>query len=316
MKYLLPLALLIGCAAPSKEESDSVEKKYRIAYNVLLDAENDDYEVFTMGMDGGDRKNVTNKSGVEWTYRSAGKDLLYISDQDTCHRCYFLYSCDANGQNHRRIGGYQLKDSWMDTRNDGSEIIVNPKVEGDSAFYIIRRSGELVRKVYTGLAYFSDPAFSPDGNQIVFRGSEKRFKRDIGYQDELYIVNVNGTGLRQLTNYPAKDTTANWYSYHAGPPFWDPNNNIITYHSVQQGGSFLFQINPDGTGQKRLTPDSLKVGWHSWSSDGKWIVFDVDNTVGDQYNWDLYLMEYPEGSITRLTSDPGYEQSPVFVEIE
>ncbi|MEQ6169092.1 hypothetical protein AAOE16_17975 [Ekhidna sp. MALMAid0563] len=314
LTYLILGVILFSC---EKKEADQPSKDYRIAYNVWTDKEGDNYEVFTMKPDGSDPINITNLSGVDWTYRAYNDKVLYISDKDTCHRCYFLYETDGFGKEHRKIGGPQLRDSWMSTRKGGEEIIVNPRVEGDSAFYIINKQGELVQKVYTGLPYYSDPFFSPDGSEVVFRGSKKRFKANIGYQDELYIVGVDGSNLRQLTYYPKDDTTANWYSYHAGPPFWEPNRNIITYHSKQQGGSYLFQINPDGTGQKKLTPDSILVGWHSWSPDGQLITFDCNSGGKDgKMNFDIFTMEYETGTITQVTTDTLFEQAPVFVEVE
>ncbi|WP_370087278.1 TolB family protein [Ekhidna sp.] len=314
LTYIILALLLLSCA---KKEAKQRSKEYRIAYNVWTDREGDNYEVFTMKLDGSDQANITNLNGVEWTYRAYNDKVLYISDKDTCHRCYFLYETDALGKEHRKIGGPQLRDSWMSTRKGGEEIIVNPRVEGDSAFYIITRSGELIQKVYTGLPYYSDPFFSPDGSEVVFRGSKKRFKANIGYQDELYIVGADGGNLRQLTYYPEGDTTADWYSYHAGPPYWEPNRNIITYHSKQQGGSYLFQINPDGTGLKKLTPDSILVGWHSWSSDGQLITFD-SNSGGkdDKMNFDIFTMNYETGAITQVTTDTLFEQAPVFVEVK
>ncbi|MEQ9405560.1 MAG: hypothetical protein RIM99_18370 [Cyclobacteriaceae bacterium] len=307
------LVILSGCQTVSQEENS--DRKYRIAYNVWIDPEGDNYDVFSMNMDGSDPVNITNLDGVEWTYKSSGQDLLFISDKDTCDRCYLLYSSDAFGRDPKRIGGFLLKDSWHSTRKNGEEIIVTPKVENDSAFYILNRNGELVQKIYTGLAYFTDPEFSPDGTQIVFRGAQKRFKANIGYQDELYVVNTDGTGLRQLTYYPENDTTAEWWNYHAGPPFWEPNQNIITFHSVQQGGSYLFQINPDGSGLKKLTPDSLRVGWHSWSSNGEIITFDAETGTDEQPDYDIFSMHYRTGKITQLTFDSLYQQSPVVVEV-
>ena len=58
------------------------------------------------------------------------------------------------------------------------KIIVNPHPSVDSAFYILNRGGEILGKVYTGLPFSSDPAFSPDGSRIAFRGGSSKSKRD------------------------------------------------------------------------------------------------------------------------------------------
>lgn len=316
-KYLLILSFLVigGCQTQEQKKVDT--KKYRIAYNVFVDTIGDNYEIFSMNLDGSDQRNISILPGVEWTYHATGQELLYISDQDTCKRCYLLYSTNAFGEKPKKIGGYLLKDSWQSSRKNGQEIIVSPRVENDSAFYIINRSGELIEKIYTGLVYFSDPAFSPDGTQIVFRGSNERENVAVGYQDELYIMNTNGTDLKQLTYYPEEDSTANWWQYRAGPPYWESTKNIISFHSVQQGGSYLFQINPDGTEMKKLTPDSLRIGWHSWSSDGKMIAFDVETQTPDgKPNYDIFLMDYQSGEIKQLTDGLLFEQAPVFVEVD
>ncbi len=66
------------------------QKQYKIVYNVLEDKAKDNYEIYSMNMDGTDKKNITNTPGVEWVYYAYEDKVYYISDIDTCHRCYFL----------------------------------------------------------------------------------------------------------------------------------------------------------------------------------------------------------------------------------
>ncbi|MEQ8583487.1 MAG: hypothetical protein RIC30_19520 [Marinoscillum sp.] len=311
---IIVLAVLMGCQ--STQNTNETRKEYRIAYNVWYDQEKDDYEVFSMKPDGTDIINISNWEGVDWVYYAYQDKIYFISDRDTTHRMYFLYEMDAFGQNIRKVSDQRLNDSWLSSRNKGSELIVDPRVSGDSAFHIISSDGQLISKLYTNLAYYNDPYFSPDGTEVVFRGATQKFKKESGYLDELYIIGADGTGLRKLTTYPENDTLSAWYQYHAGPPFWEPDRNVITYNSVQNGYSSLFLTDPTGKTPERITPDSLYAAWHTWSSDGKWITFDgyPRPHEGDR-DFDIYLMEYETGHIRQLTSDSTYQQGPVFVEL-
>lgn len=298
-----------GRLPSSKQESLN---DYKIAYNVLHDDEKDDYEVFVMNPDGTGKKNISNSPGVEWVYYAYENKIYFISDRDTCHRCYFLYETNAEGENIRKVSDYRLADSWMGSRYGGKEMIIRPWGKLDSAFYIINiQTGKLVSRVRADLPYQTDPVFSPDGKQIVFRGSHSKFTKDRKHLDELFIMNEDGTGLRQLTTYPPLDTTAEWHNYHAGPPFWEPNQGFISYMSKQKGKYSIFAIKPeDGLATRLFPAENISEGWHSWSPRGTWIALDMKNEEG---NYDIYLMKKDGTGKLRLTDNPTYEQSPVIV---
>ncbi|MBT8188789.1 MAG: hypothetical protein KJO29_00050 [Bacteroidia bacterium] len=309
------LASVFSCKQDS-QESKTTEKKQeaylKIAYNVLVDEENDDYEFFVMDFNGDNKKNICNSPGVDWVYHSYDDKLFFLSDRDGSYREYYLYQTDVNGSDVQRITDFRLKDSWMDSRNDGSELIVTPHPDVDSSFYIINLKGEVLSKIYTGLPYFNDPCFSPDGNKIVFRGSNKPFKKDIGFIDELYIMNSDGSGLRQLTQYPENDNSAKWHNYHAGPPCWNETTDVISYISKRNGSYSIFTTDASGQNTQQITPDGFNQGWHDWSTDGKFVVFNGSSTK-DNPNYDIFLLDIGKRQINRLSFDSIYEQAPVFV---
>jgi TolB protein len=317
--YLFTLSTFVffySCNEQEETKHKTVipEIEYRIAYNVLVDDQRDNYEVFSMQTDGNDKKNITNLSGVEWTYLSVKDKIYFISDKDTCERCFFLYRMDYDGKNVEQITNFQLRDSWMSSRNNGSELIVNPQTKLDSAFYIINTKGEILHKVYTGLTYFNDPTFSPDGKQIAFRGANKKFKKENGFIDEVYIMNEDGSNLRQLTHYPASDTSAKWYNYHAGPPMWNITENFISYQSFQNGKYSLYAVTPDGNKQWKLTENTNSEGWHCWSSDGKWLAIELFDKEQTQFHISLMNWETKELKVLTDTTYK-YQQSPNFVEV-
>ncbi|GCC52251.1 hypothetical protein SanaruYs_24870 [Chryseotalea sanaruensis] len=297
--------------------SGKKETQYKIAYNVYYDTLNDDYEVFVMNMDGTGKKNISNSPGVDWMYYTYKDKIYFVSDRDTTHRMYFLYSMDADGNNVKKISNLRLEDSWHNTRNEGREMIVSGRVGGEirqQLFLIDTETGTYEPFVQDTASSFSDPAFSPDGKQVVFRHRQQKrnYKNE---KSELWLMSADGTGKRQLTFFPESDTSAEWFVYHAGPPKWHPTENFISYQSFRDGKYRLFAIKPEGGEAWRLIENTtgLEEDWHSWSSDGKWLTFGMaDYSKG---HVDVYLMNWKTKEIKQLTDSWQYEQAPVFVEV-
>ena len=316
--WLLGITIIVISCKSGNEKMDgkvAVEDSdiaLSIAYNVLVDEENENYEVFTMNVDGSEKRNVSNLSGVEWTYASFGTDLYFISDKDTCKRCYYLYKTDFIGSDTRKVTDFRLTDSWMSFRKNGTEIIVNPHSSVDSVFLILNQQGDIIQRLETGLPGASDPLFVNDGEQVAFRGGTKKSKRVEGYKEEVYLINVDGTGLNQLTNYPESDTTAPWFAYKAGPPRLHPTENFISYTSYQNGKYSLYGVTLDGQKQWKLTENDLWEVYHDWSPDGKWLVSDMSNPEETHYDIGLINWETKELKVLTDTSYH-YQQSPNFV---
>jgi TolB protein len=92
------------------------------------------------------------------------------------------------------------------------------------------------------------PAVSPDGKQIAFMS-----RRDGNWN--IYVVNSDGTGLRQLTDDPAND----------GLPTWSPDGKVIAFVSDRGGPWAVWAVLPGGSGKRQLftmegTPDGFVAG--------------------------------------------------------
>jgi len=158
---------------------------------------------------------------------------------------------------------------------------------------------------------YADPTFYPDGRDIVYR--YRKNKRDRQEKAELWTMDLESRSKRELSHYPAHDTTAPWHAYHAGPPRWHPTENFISCESVQKGKSSLYAVTPDGKQQwKLLDTDVTDQGWHDWSDDGKWLTFGGSDSKQTQY--DIYLLNWQSKALKKLTDTPfSYQQAPVFV---
>ncbi len=92
------------------------------------------------------------------------------------------------------------------------------------------------------------PAVSPNGKQIAFMS-----RRDGDWN--IYVVNSDGTGLRQLTEDPADD----------GLPTWSPDGKAIAFVSNRGGPWAVWAVTPDGSGKRQLftiegSPDGFVAG--------------------------------------------------------
>jgi dipeptidyl aminopeptidase/acylaminoacyl peptidase len=124
-------------------------------------------------------------------------------------------------------------------------------------------------KFFTGNDYFnfehiSDPQISPDGRKIIYIRNFMDVITDKAYSN-LWIVNFDGTGNRQLTSG----------LYHDSSPRWSPDGNQIIYISDREGRPQVYKRWMD-TGQTIVLTNLLFPPWGiSWSPDEKWIAYSV-----------------------------------------
>ncbi len=312
MKAIISLVVLAALCMQATGQAQG--NKYAIVYNTKVpDTTRDDWEVYAMNMDGTNKRNITNNRDVAWAYYSYKDRLYWISDRDTCYRCYFLYESDVNGKNIRKVSGLQLEDSWMSSRNNGEEFVVTGRIGRAvrlQLFLLNVKTGTYKQLTNDTAARYGDPCFSPDGKQIVF--SYKKNKRDRSTHEELFVMNADGTGMTQLTRYPEDNVSAKEFGYKAGAARWHPTENFITYISQQDGRHSIFAVTPDGKKQWKLTKNDFEEGWHDWSPDGQWLAFNSSDVDGKQYQ--IMLVNWKTKEQKQLTDNSmRIQQAPVFV---
>jgi TolB protein len=151
-----------------------------------------------------------------------------------------------------------------------------------------------------GMAYAIDlfwPIWSPNGRQLVFEVQHFE-SADPPNRRALFVVNVDGSGLRQLTP---------WSMNAGGRPDWSPDGKRILFRTVSTSNRHhgnLYTINPDGTGLRRLTnypaPKTLLNG--SFSPDGKWIAL---SRFTDGPYPSVYVMRADGRAVRRISSNVG-----------
>ncbi len=112
------------------------------------------------------------------------------------------------------------------------------------------------------------PSWSPDGARLVFISPCLRrldSPRESYTDTSLYMINVDGTGLKQLTNTPGADLE----------PAWSPDGKRIAFTSLRDGNNQIYLFNVDNQSVIRLTEPDVNVenSQPAWSPDGKKIAY-------------------------------------------
>ncbi|QLG44705.1 TolB family protein [Costertonia aggregata] len=295
--FILATTFSLGCSAQQK-----------IAYNVLEDAATQDYEIYVMDTEGNNSKNISNSKSVDWVYDSFGDKIYFLSDRGECFRCFYLYEMDSNGNNLRKITDFKLGDSWLSTRNEGKEFIVKPAEAEDASFYIIDSKGTIIEKIKVDLTYANDPTFSPNGEKIVFRGSDKKSPRELGFTDALYVMDLSSKKMKKITSHPDENAGKQWTGYLAAAPRWRADGKI-SFASKRDNNYDIYIINPDGTEMTSVTPLENNQVYHHWSADGE-LIFEA--SMNNHNGYELYKRT-KDGKTVQLTEDKTEQYAPVFV---
>jgi Tol biopolymer transport system component len=174
---------------------------------------------------------------------------------------------------------------------DGSRFlaqVVEPPGSSASGLYTARTAdgGDLVQVTSVTDRRDRPIGYSPDGSRILFLRSIKAVS---GGAQDLFVVNVDGSDLRQL-NPPGtslgQPEGAVGGSAVAGRPAtaiasWSPDGSRVTFvasvgspSQMRSGhaGRAVYVVDVDGTNAQRITPEGQIAG-AQWSPDGRWLAF-------------------------------------------
>jgi Tol biopolymer transport system component len=96
--------------------------------------------------------------------------------------------------------------------------------------------GSDVRRLTTDPGFDGDPAWSPDGSEILFTS-------DRAGNFDIWVMNTDGSGQQALTTHPADDEY----------PSWSRDGEFIAFQSTRHGGATVWLMRRDGLEQSNLT---------------------------------------------------------------
>jgi TolB protein len=169
-----------------------------------------------------------------------------------------------------------------------------------------------------------------NSHQIVFVSDEDG-------DADIYILNADGTDLRNLTNndipdsFPAVSADGQKLAFASivndGPdlfvmdldgdnliqitngegsnfmPTWSPDGQSVAFVSDRDGDLEIFTVNVDGTGLTQITNNETEDVFPAWSPNGEWIAFSTSISG----NPDIYIV-HPDGTnLKQITFSNNYD---------
>jgi Tol biopolymer transport system component len=113
--------------------------------------------------------------------------------------------------------------------------------------------------------------------------------------NEIYLMDVDGTSPIRLTNNPANDIA----------PAWSPDGTKIAFVSARDGNNEIYVMNADGSDQTNLTNNVASELAPAWSPDGTQITFHTNRDGNNE----IYVMNADGSSqinITNAASDDAF----------
>lgn len=226
---------------------------------------------------------------------------------------------------------------FLPTRSIG-QIAFTSYHTGNSEIYTVYADGSGLTNLTNHPAGDAEPAWSPDGTQLVFSsdraqpaGQAASTPPDFG---DLYVMAADGSGVRRLWGSPATERAPTWspdgrqvacvsghtlaivnldgtLSAQVAPgdtPIWSPDSShlLFAYSGGHYSQSWLYIVRRDGTGLRQLAP-----GWQpAWAPDGRFIAFTAFAPGGG--NWYIAVMNADGTQVRPLTDQdaPGEEFGP------
>jgi TolB protein len=222
----------------------------------------DGQNIAFFGEEGIDTQTTVNggTNGV-WRMSALGQDLQQLIAEGSTHSVAWSPVADliafdgARGSPDRRVFFIDANGAEQSFETLGEQPSWSPDAQWivvklcrpECGLWIINRDNTDARQL-TGEGSDGLPAWSPDGKKIAF-------SRNVVDNVDIFMINIDGSGLQRLTAVPGNDSV----------PAWTPDSRQIVFRTTRNDLWQIFLMNTDGSDQ-RLIIDNVGAS-QEWAID-------------------------------------------------
>jgi Tol biopolymer transport system component len=230
-----------------------------------------DDDIYVANADGTGALPLTSEPGpdLDPAWAPDGSRIVYRDSRRGFNENDEIYVANADGTGATNLTNDPANDWGPDWSPDGRTIVFNSDRDGlPMGGYLMSPDGSDVRRIPTDV-WVEYPAWSPDGERIAFMSAK-------GNEYDVWVVDIDGSDLVQLTDSPGQD----------GWPAWSPDGERIAFSSVRDDCANsdapdcrttdtgeddphrdIWVVDVDGGGLGRVTSDFGQ--FVTWSPDGQ-----------------------------------------------
>jgi len=303
---------------------------YRLAYETKP---LDNYEISAVNADGTDRVNISNSAGgdLDPAWSPDGSKIAWVHYAGDTE----IWVSNADGTNRQALTSNDADDLDPEWSPDGTKIAFRSERDGRWEVYVMNADGASQTRMTNESCQSTLPLWSPDGTKIAFLcgldtyadvwvmdangGNKVNLTSDddqdgavawspdsaylayvrspLGYDTEIFKVNVASHTITRLTNNSVDDYSPQWSpnglkivfstkfttfdiavmsadgsnvvnltNWADGDyvPKWSPDGLFITFIATRNGNKELYVMNADGSNQFRLTDTGADESNYNW----------------------------------------------------
>lgn len=241
-------------------------------YMAFTSTKNGNPSIYMMRVGSNTTQQVTpaNVIGEVPSFSPDGQRIAFSGNKDGS---FEIFTINIDGTDLKQLTFNNSTNDGPKYTPDGKYIVFSSDVNGTGTpknrdlYMMSASSGKRLKRITYGMDNRFSRSLSPDGKRIVFSST----KDNVG---NLFIVNINGKGMQQISNVTGNGSgfspLKGWPLFNGAiTPAWSPDGKYIAYADNSNGKYSIYKMYVKGklTSQvvERLTfqNNDISVGWQS-----------------------------------------------------